>query len=117
METRILGKEDGYCAQQLLPTKLADLQDERLSTIYAAFARDLTKTYEVFKAEIASQRFRWSMIDRKPFRLEDILKQTCKDLYSCISIIIAVLLTMPPTSATCEMTFSSMKRVKAIYLR
>ena len=78
METRILGREDGYCAQQLLPSKLADLQDKRLKTIYAAFAHDPTQTYEVFKAEIASQRFRWSMIDRKPFRLEDTLKQTCK---------------------------------------
>ena len=35
METRILGNEDRYCAHHLMPSKLADLQDERLPCICA----------------------------------------------------------------------------------
>lgn len=116
METRILGNEDRYCAQHLLPSKLADLRDDTLPTIYAAFAPDLSQTYEAFQSEIARWRVRWSMTDRKPSRLQDTLEQTCKDLYPCICTIIGVLLTMPPMSATCERSFSGMKRIKN-YLR
>ena len=39
-------------------------------------------------------------------------KQTCKDLYHCICTIIGVHLTMPPTSATHERSFSGMKRIQ-----
>ena len=106
METRILSNEDPYCAQHLLPSKLADLQDERLPTIYAAFAHDLSQTYEVFKAEIARWRVRWSMIDKKPSRLQDAHEQSYKGLYPCIFTIIGIILTMPPTSAACERSFS-----------
>ena len=38
-----------------------------------AFAHDLSQTYEVFKVEIDTWRVRWSMIDRKPSRLQDTL--------------------------------------------
>ena len=39
METRTLGNEDRYCAELLLPSKLADLRDNMLPTRYAAFSR------------------------------------------------------------------------------
>lgn len=116
METRILGNEDRYCAQHLLPSKLADLRENMLPTIYAAFAPDLLQTYETFKSEIARWRVKWSITDIRASRLHDTLQQTCKDLYPCICTIIGVLLTMPPTSATCERSFSGMKRIKN-YLR
>jgi len=61
METRILGNEDRYCAQHLLPSKLADLRANMLPTRYSAFAPDLPQTYETFKSKIARWRVRWSM--------------------------------------------------------
>ena len=56
------------------------------------------------------------MTDIKASRLQDTLQQTCKDLYHCSCTIIGVLLTMPATSATCERSFSGMKRIRN-YLR
>ena len=52
--------------------------------------------HEVFKAEISRWRVRWSMIDRKPSRLQDTLEQqTCKDMYPCIFTIIGVFKFLP----------------------
>ena len=97
METRTLGNEDRYCAELLLPSKLTDLRNYKLPTIYAAFVPDLPQTYETFKSEIARWRVRWSMADIKSSRLQGIHHQTYKDLYPCICTIIGVLLTVPPT--------------------
>ena len=104
--------------QQLhvLPSKLAHLRDNMLPTIYATFAPDLPQTYETFKPEIARWRVRWSMTDIKASRLQATLQQTYKDLYHCSCTIIGVILTMPPTSVTCERSFSVMKRIRN-YLR
>ena len=54
--------------------------------------------------------------DSKASRLQDTRQQTYKDLYPCICTFIGVLLTMPPTSATRESSFSGMKHLKN-YLR
>lgn len=116
METRILGNESRYSAQYLLPSKLPDLQDASLPSIYAAYAPDMQHSFEEFKTETVRWKVRWSMTDIRPSRLQDTLNQTNKDLYPCIYTILGVLLTMPPTSASCERSFSGMKRIKN-YLR
>ena len=50
METRILGNEDRYCAQHLLPPKFAELQDERLPMplrmIFLKLMRYSRQTYQ-----------------------------------------------------------------------
>ncbi|XP_052783217.1 zinc finger MYM-type protein 1-like [Mya arenaria] len=116
METRILSNEDRFVAQYLLPNRLPGLQDEMLPSIYAAYAPDLQHSFEAFGNEVARWRVRWNISESRPPRLQDTLRQTSKDLYPCIYGILGVLLTMPPTSASCERSFSAMKRIKN-YLR
>jgi hypothetical protein len=116
METRIVSNEERFVAQYLLPNRLPDLLDDMLPSIYAAYAPDLENSFEVFSNEVTRWRVRWNIAENKPLRLQVTLKQTSKDLYPCIYSILSVLLTMPPTSATCERSFSAMKRIKN-YLR
>ena len=96
-------------SQNMLPSKLDTLQDNMLPSIYAAYAPDLQETFDTFKTEIARWRVRWSIAVAKPCRLQETLKHTNKDLYPCLFAIFGVLLTMPPTSASCERSFSGIK--------
>ena len=59
METCILGNEERYCAQHLLPSKLAELRNNMLP------CPDLPQTYETFTWEFSRWIVRWSMTDIK----------------------------------------------------
>ena len=56
------------------------------------------------------------MTTDKPMTLSDTLASTNKVLYPGIYTTLAILLTMPPSTATAERSFSVMKRLKT-YLR
>ncbi|XP_060585819.1 uncharacterized protein LOC132741624 [Ruditapes philippinarum] len=116
IESRILSNQDRFAAQYLLPKRLHQLQVEMLPAIYAAYAPDIDHTFESFNNEVARWKVRWNIAENRPVRLQETLQKTNKDLYPCIYNILAVLLTMPPTSASCERSFSAMKRIKN-YLR
>jgi hypothetical protein len=59
---------------------------------------------------------RWQQNIDIPERLIAVLNATNVDLYPSIHRILAILLTMPVSSATSERSFSAMRRIKS-YLR
>ena len=84
--------------------------------IYDAFADDLPVSKHVYGNEIRRWKTRWAMTEERPTILLEALNQTNMDAYPSVYIILSVLLTMPATSASCERSFSSMRRIKT-YLR
>ncbi|XP_052799078.1 uncharacterized protein LOC128230674 [Mya arenaria] len=116
IETCILSNKDRFAAQYLLPNRLPDLQDKMLPSIYGAYVPDLQHSFRGFGNEVARWRVQWNIEESRLPWLQDTLRQTSKDLYPCIYGILGVLLTMPPTSASFERSFSAMKRIKN-YLR
>lgn len=84
--------------------------------IYRAYEPDLQPENQ-FLLEIQRWVARWEMFPpKKPEQLCETLEMTNKELYPNVYCILKILLTMPPTTATAERSFSVMKRVKT-YLR
>ncbi|KAH3800895.1 hypothetical protein DPMN_154538 [Dreissena polymorpha] len=57
-------------------------------------------------------KVRWNNNAQKPGTLIDALDVTPKAAYPAIHRVLAILLTMPDTSASCERSVSSMRRIK-----
>ncbi len=112
IDMRLLKNEERYSAEVLLPNKVASLSDTAAGEIYDTFSADLTQDREVFTDEVSRWKTRWSMANEKPTRIMDALNATHKDLYPNIYMILAILVTMPPSSATAERSFSAMRRIK-----
>ncbi|XP_052778135.1 uncharacterized protein LOC128215492 [Mya arenaria] len=116
MDTRILKNEERFQAQWLIPTKFEGLLPANVDRIYEAYEPDLPKTRQEFSEEVRRWNLRWQLNDAKPSTLLATLNKTSEAAYPCISIILQILLTMPATFASCERSFSSMRRIKT-YLR
>ncbi|XP_052809147.1 zinc finger MYM-type protein 1-like [Mya arenaria] len=116
MDTRILKNEERFQAQWLIPTKFEGLLPANVDRIYEAYEPDLPKTRQEFSEEVRRWNLRWQLNDAKPSTLLATLNKTSEAAYPCIYIILQILLTMPATSASCERSFSSMRRIKT-YLR
>ena len=116
MDIRILKNEERFQVQWLIPTKLEGLQPANVDRIYEAYEPDLSKTRQEFDEEVRRWIVRWQLQDAKPSTLLATLNKTSEAAYPCIYIVLQILLTMPATSASCERSFSSMRRIKS-YLR
>jgi len=115
MEERLLKNEGRFDAANLLPPKLAGLND-KVHNIYTAYSADLNVTEDEFRDEAKRWKTRWAIGEVKPASLIDTLRVTNQYMYPSIYKILTILTTMPASSATAERSFSAMKRIKN-YLR
>ena len=86
--------------------------------IYVAYRADL-QTREEFTLEVKRWKARWELYPTdqvKQFHLCETLEPVNKNLYPNIYSILKIVLTMPPSTATAERSFSVLKRVQT-YLR
>ncbi len=116
MHTRMLKNEERFQAQWLIQTKLVGIQPANVERMYDAYAPDLTKSRQEFSDEVRRWGLRQQLQDMKPSTLIGTPNNTSEAAYHYVYRIIHILLTMPATSATCERSFSSMRRIKS-YLR
>ena len=111
MEERLLKNEGRFDAANLLPLKLAGLND-KVHNIYTAYSADLNVTEDEFRDEAKRWKTRWAIGEVKPASLIDTLRVTNQYMYPSIYKILTILTTMPASSATAERSFSAMKRIE-----
>jgi len=118
ISSRVISNHDRFCAQMLMPSKIRNLNDEHVDSIFTSYSQDMNISKEAFQGEIRRWRARWSQDDGRPrpSTLLSLLDNTPKAAYPGIHKALSVLLTMPATSASCERSFSSMRRIKS-YMR
>ena len=105
--------EDRFLAQFLIPINVTKLRQEEELYIYDAYRADL-QTQEEFTFEVKRWKARWELYPTdqvKPIHLCGTLEFVSKNLYPKIYCILKIQLTMPPSTATAEKTFSGLKRV------
>jgi hypothetical protein len=81
--------------------------------IYDAYSADL-QTQQEFTLEVKRWKARWELYPTdqiKPIHLCGTLELVSENLYPKIYCILKIELTMPPSTATAEITFSGLKRV------
>ena len=92
--------------------KLHTLTDQTTNSIFDSFRTDIGDR-QGFLDEVARWETRWNMVDgKKPQTLLETLNVTNQDLYPNIYLIFTVLITMPVSSASSELSFSVMRRIK-----
>jgi hypothetical protein len=121
LESRLLKSENRFHAQHLLPRDVDKLTDDHVATIYGAYQTDIYLSLEDFRREVARWRTHWVITKRNdlPTTLCTTLDSVNPVLYPSIDTILiklCVLLTMPVASATAEMSFSVLRRLKT-YVR
>ncbi len=121
LESRLLKSENRFHAQHLLPRAVDKLTDDHVATIYEAYQADIYLSLEDFRREVARWRTHWVITKRNdlPTTLCTTLDSVNPVLYPSIDTILiklCVLLTMPVASATAEMPFSVLRRLKT-YVR
>lgn len=101
----------------LIPSKVHELTREDVDNIRQTYAQDILCTQEEFRGEVQRWQTRWGLVEAggRPKTLLGAINSTGA-AYPKVRVVLLVLLTMPATSATCERSFSSMKRIKT-YLR
>ena len=121
LESRLLKSENRFHAQHLLPRAVDKLTDDHVATIYEAYQADIYLSLEDFRREVARWRTHWVITKRNnlPTTLCTTLDSVNPVLYHFINTILiklCVLLTIPVASATAEMSFSVLRRLKT-YVR
>ena len=114
LNERVITNANLFLAQRLIPSRLQELTDDNINSIYGQYINDLQESQESFHNEVR----RWVVrlvVDDAPSTLAATLDQN-RDAYPSIISIMVILLTIPATSATHERSLSSMKRIKT-YLR
>ncbi|CAC5416458.1 unnamed protein product [Mytilus coruscus] len=116
LRDRLVNSEERFLAQMLLPDNLKSLNRDHQIRTFRAYESDL-QSEDQFLLEIKRWVARWDIYpSKKPDQLCATLEMTPKELYPNIFCILQILLTMPPSTATAERSFSALKRVKT-YLR
>jgi hypothetical protein len=100
---------DQLLAQLLIPINLNKLKREDELNKYDAYSADL-QTQQQFTLEVKRWKARWELY------LCETLELVGKKWYPHLYCILKIYLTMPPSTATTERSFSVLKRVKT-YLR
>jgi hypothetical protein len=109
---------DQFLARLLIPINLNKLKREDELNIYDAYSADL-QTQQEFTLEVKRWKARWELYPTGPVRpshLCETLELVSKKWYPHLYCILKIYLTMPPSTATTERSFSVLKRVKT-YLR
>ena len=114
LNERVITNDKLFLAQLLIPSRLQELTDDNIDSIYGQYINDLQDSQESFRNEVRRWRVRW-VVDDAPSTLAATLDQNL-DAYPSIRSIMVILLTIPAMWATYERSFSSMKRIKT-YLR
>jgi hypothetical protein len=86
--------------------------------IYDAYSADL-QTRQTFTLEVKRWKARWELYPTdqvRPSHLCETLELVSKQWYPDLYCILKIYLTMPPSTATTERSFSVLKRAKT-YLR
>ena len=92
------------------------MTNENVDELFDVYAADMPGPVDVFRGEVVRWRARWQLVAVDiPTTLISTLDHNL-DAYPCIRHLLRILLTIPATSATCERSFSSLKRIKT-YLR
>ena len=114
LQDRLVGNEDRFLAEQLIPTKLDGLTDQISKQVYDTYSDDLPAgNFGVFQAAVGRWKTRWTIaVNPKLGTLGDTVKVTNQTLYPNVYVSLAILATMPVAMATAEMSFSVMRRVK-----
>lgn len=110
LKDRLLNNEERFKAQFLLPSKVEHLDQLRAVQIFSAYDNDVVDQ-EGFIHETERWKGRWMLMDRqqRPSLLCEALEATDILLYPLIHRVMQILITMPPTSATAERSFSVLK--------
>ena len=118
MGNRLLQEHGRFNAQYLIPNQVGNLTDEIVQEMHQEFLMDLNNDFEVFRSEVSRWNTRWSNVtpDNAPNTLKGAIARAPTDLYPNVLMCMAVLPTMPVSTATAERSFSIIKRVKS-YLR
>ena len=118
LQNRLVGNEDRFLAQHLIPAKLDGLTCRITRQVYETYSDDLpADSFDVYQAEVARWKSGWDMaLNPKPGTLVDTVKAINEALYPNVHVCLSVLVTMPVATATAERSFSVMRRVQT-YLR
>lgn len=117
LNVRLLSPEPRFCAQNLIPTKAAQLDEATGDMIFNSYSDEITLSQCEFRSELNRWKTKWTgNADKVPHDLQETLNKTNKDLYPGIYIILNIFACMPVSTATAERSFSTMRRVKT-YLR
>ena len=105
--------------EKLLPSEVVNVQlDEVLPCV--EFYRKILPPIENFAAKLKNWQSKWRVVSSatadRPKSAMDTLDKCTKDFYPIMNIIIAILATLPVSTATPERTFSTLRRLKT-YLR
>ena len=121
LESRLLKSENRFHAQHLLPHAVDKLTDDHVATIYETYQTDIYLSLEDFRREVARWRTHWVITKRNDWTTtlcttpDSVNPVLCPSI-DTILIKLCVLLTMPVASATAEISFSVLRRLKT-YVR
>jgi hypothetical protein len=104
-----------FSASYLNCANLLNLAPEIVHRFFNAYQTYLPREGD-FVDVVERWKIREALVDDKPERLLDTLHATNRDLYQDIYSIISILLAIPVSSATSDISFSALSRVKS-YLR
>lgn len=113
LNIRLISSEPRFCAQHLLPTKAAQLDEATEDTIFDAYSDDMTlskRCLRMWKSKLANGE------SNIPKDVQEIFNITNKNFYSGIYIVLCIFACMPVSTATTERSFNTMRRVTT-YLR
>ena len=108
LNERVITNANLFLARRLIPSRLQELTDDNINSIYGQYINDLQKSQESFRNEVRRWRVRW-VVDDAPSTLAATLDRNQVNAYPSIISIMVILLTILATSATYEHSFSSMK--------
>jgi len=114
LRDRLVKNADNFLAQLLIPISLNKLKREDELHIYDAYREDL-QTQQQFTFEVKRWKAKWELYPTdqvRPSHLCETSELVNKKLYPHLYCILKIYLTMPPSTATAERSFSVLKRVK-----
>jgi len=114
LRDRLVKNADNFLAQLLIPISLNKLKREDELHIYDAYRKDL-QTQQQFTFEVKRWKAKWELYPTdqvRPSHLCETSELVNKKLYPHLYCILKIYLTMPPSTATAERSFSVLKRVK-----
>ena len=117
MSERFFFFKESLIGQYIVPAKLNSFNSGVQDKFYETYKTDLSEKRD-FHNENLRWRTKWShSIDEKPVtHLTETLQHANPDLYPNVVTIITILLTMPVSTTTPELSFRMMRTVKT-YLR
>ncbi|KAH3694689.1 hypothetical protein DPMN_082130 [Dreissena polymorpha] len=100
-------------ATRIFILKVCELTDDLVQEIFTEFQSDLEVDDVTSARDCRRWKAKWQILSPKPFKtLESALTPATENSYPNVRRCRLVLLCMPVSTATVEMSFSTMRRVK-----